>query len=188
MGKISTADFKTGLKILIDNQPYVIVSNQFVKPGKGQAFNRTRVKNILTGKTIEKTFRSGDSFEIAEVHQTSMRLLYVERDIAYFMDDKTYEQTEVEFGAIGENTKWLKDDLIYELVFYNGNIISVTPPTFMNLTVTQTEPGARGDTASGKVLKPAIIETGAEVNVPIFITQDEVIRVDTRTGQYESRA
>ena len=188
MAQVGTNDFRTGLKIEIDGQPYLMVANQFVKPGKGQAFNKTRIKNLLNGRVIEKTFRSGDKVDVADVVETSMRMLYREMDGVVFMDDNNYEQIIIPSENIGDTDKWLKEDFLYDIVFYKGNAINVMPPTFMNLEIKETSPGARGDTASGRVLKPAITETGAEVQVPIFIEQGELIKFDTRTGEYVSRA
>lgn len=188
MAQVSTNEFKGGLRVEVDGQPYVIVSNQFVKPGKGGAFNRVKLKHLITGRTLEKTFKSGTKVDVADAFETEMRMLYTDVDGAVFMDDNTFEQTTVPHANLGDAEKWLQEDLVYTIVFYQGQAVLVTPPTFMNLKITQTDPGARGDTASGRVLKPATVETGAEVQVPIFIEQDEVIKVDTRTGEYVSRA
>ena len=187
MAQIGTNEFKAGVKIEIDNQPYNIVFNEFVKPGKGQAFNRVKIKNLLTGRVIDKTFKSGEKFEIADINETKMRLLYVDVHDAVFMDDNTFEQISIPLEVIVDVQKWLMDDLLYDLIFYKGNAISVEPPTFMEMKISQTEPGARGDTASGRVLKPAETESGAKIQVPIFIDEGELIKVDTRTGDYVSR-
>jgi elongation factor P len=187
MGQISTSDFKAGLKIEIEKQPYVIVSNQFVKPGKGQAFNRTRIKNLFTGRTIEKTFKSGDTVDEADVQEAQMRLLYIDQEGATFMDDDSYEQVAIPEDKLQDVKQWLVEDQVYALIFYKGEALSVEPPTFMEMEITQTAPGVRGDTASGRVLKPATTNTGAQVQIPIFIEQGEVIKIDTRTGEYVSR-
>lgn len=187
MAQVSTNEFRSGLKIEVENQPYTIVTNQFVKPGKGQAFNRVRMKHLLTGRVIEKTFKSGESVEQADVNESEMRLLYVDNSGATFMHDETYEQITIPPDKIEEVKQWLVDDVIYSLVFYKGEPVTIEPPTFMELEITETAPGVRGDTASGRVLKPATMATGAVVQVPIFIEQGEVVKVDTRTGEYVSR-
>lgn len=183
----STGDIRGGFKVEVDNQPYIIVSNEFVKPGKGQAFNRIKMKHLLTGRVIEKTFKSGEKLNLADVSETQMRQLYKESDGVIFMDEKTFEQIKIPFENIGETAKWLIDDNLYEVIFYNGEPVNVEPPTFMEMVVTETSPGARGDTASGRVLKPAIVESGAQVQIPIFVEQGEKIKIDTRTGEYVSR-
>lgn len=188
MAKISTNEFKSGLKLEIDNQPYLIVSNEFVKPGKGQAFNRVKLKNLLTGGTVELTFKSGDKAEVADIEEKGMRMLYRQGDEIIFMDESTFDQIHIAIEKVGDTDQWLLDDHMYDIIFYKGNAINVAPPTFMDLKITETAPGVRGDTASGRVLKPATLETGAKIQVPIFIDQDEVVRVDTRTGEYVSRA
>ncbi len=187
MAKISTNEFRPGLKLEIDGNPFTIVSNEFVKPGKGQAFNRVRIKNLLTGRVIEKTFKSGDKVDVADVLETQMRMLYKDQDSAVFMHDTTFEQISIELSHIGDTEKWLMDDQMYEILFYNGEPVNVEPPTFLEMKITETSPGERGDTASGRVLKPAITESGAEIQVPIFIEEGEVVKVDTRTGSYDSR-
>lgn len=185
---INTNDFRGGVKLEIDNQPYLIVTNEFVKPGKGQAFNRVRLKNLLTGNVIERTYKSGEKVEVADINESKMRLLYVEAENAIFMHDETFEQISISLGKIGDNQQWLLDDTEYEVLFYKGEAVNVDPPTFMDLVIEETDPGARGNTASGRVLKPAVLETGAKIQVPIFIEQGERIKVDTRTGEYVSRA
>lgn len=187
MAQVSTNEFKPGLKILVEQQPYTIVSNEFVKPGKGQAFNRVKLKHLLSQRVIEKTFKSGDKVEIADVHEGEKRLLYIDGEDAVFMDDQSFEQVQVALEIIGEHSKWLKEDLLYNIVFYNGAPVSIEPPTFMELKVTETSPGEKGNTASGRVLKPATVETGAEIQVPIFVQEGEIVKVDTRTGEYAAR-
>ncbi|MBA3239501.1 MAG: elongation factor P [Parachlamydiaceae bacterium] len=187
MAQVSTNEFKTGMKIVMEGQPYTIVSNEFVKPGKGQAFNRVRIKHLLTARVIEKTFKSGEKLELADVVEAEMRLLYKENDGAIFMDETTFEQIKIPKDNIGKNDQWLLDDLMYDILIYNGNPVSVEPPTFMELRITETDPGDRGNTASGRVLKPATLETGAKIQVPIFISEGEKVKVDTRTGEYVSR-
>lgn len=187
MAQVGTNEFRQGLKIEIDDQPYVMVSVQFVKPGKGNAFTRTKIRNLLTGRVIEKTYKSGEKLELADVFETEMRLLYTDGDGAVFMDDSSYEQTTIPLDNLGDTQQWLKEDVLYSVVFFKGQAINIEPPTFMELELTETDPGVRGDTASGRVLKPAITETGAKVQVPIFIDQGEIVKIDTRNGEYVSR-
>ena len=187
MAQVSTNEFKNGMKVEIDNEPYTIVGVEFVKPGKGQAFTRTKLKHLMSGRVVEKTYRSGEKLAIADVEETKMRLLYQEQDGAVFMHDETFEQLTVPFSKIEETQKWLMEETLYDLVLYRGEVVDVIPPTFLNMKITETAPGVRGDTASGRVLKPAIMETGAKVQVPIFIEEGELIKVDTRTGEYVSR-
>ncbi|CDZ79688.1 Elongation factor P [Candidatus Rubidus massiliensis] len=188
MAQVSTNEFKAGVKVEVEGQPYTIVSNEFVKPGKGQAFNRVRLKHLMTNRVVEKTFKSGDKVDVADVVEAKMRMLYKENDGVNFMDDDTFEQVKVPLDSIGDNIQWLKDDLVYDIIFYKGNPVTVEPPTFLELVITETNPGDRGNTASGRVMKPAILETGAKIQVPIFIEQGEKIKVDTRTGEYVSRS
>lgn len=188
MSQVSTNEFKPGLKLEIDGQPFTIIANEFVKPGKGQAFNRVKLRNLLTSRTIERTFKSGDKFDVADVLETQRRMLYREQDGVVFMDDETFEQVKVPTENVGETDKWLLEDQVYDIIFYNGAAIAVSPPTFMELKITECDPGVRGDTASGRVLKPATLETGAKVQVPIFVDEGEVVKIDTRTNEYVSRA
>lgn len=187
MGKIGTSEFRAGLKIEVDGQPYVMVFNQFVKPGKGQAFNRTKLKHLRTGRVIDKTFRSNETVDEADVVETKLQLLYTDGTDAVFMDDKTYEQMNIPLSKLEDVKRWLLENLIYDVVLYKGEPVTVEPPTFIELKVTETEPGAKGDTASGRVLKSAIVETGAKVQVPLFVNEGDVVRFDTRTGDYVSR-
>jgi len=183
----STSDFKSGMKVEVDNEPYTMVNVEFVKPGKGQAFTRVKLKHLTSGRVIERTFKSGEKLDLADVDEQKMRYLYSEGSDAVFMHDETFDQIHVPFSVMGEAEKWMKEDLVYDLVFYKSEVVTVTPPTFLELEITETEPGVRGDTSSGKVLKPAIVETGAKIQVPIFVDQGEKIKVDTRTGEYVSR-
>lgn len=187
MAQISTNEFKAGVKIEVEGQPYTIVSNEFVKPGKGQSFNRVKLKHLTTGRTIERTFKSGDKADVADVVETEMRMLYKEADGVVFMDDATFEQFKISFESMGDNAQWLMEDHLYYIVFYKGQPVTLEPPTFMEMIITETSPGVRGDTASGRVLKPAIVESGAKIQVPIFVDQGEKVKVDTRTGEYVSR-
>ena len=185
--QISTSDIRGGNKVEVEKQPYTIISNEFVKPGKGQAFNRIKMKHLLTGRVIEKTFKSGEKFDVADVAETDMRLLYKEVEGVVFMDEKTYDQITIPFENIGDTAQWLLDDHLYSVIFYNGSPVNVEPPTFIELVITETSPGVRGDTASGRVMKPATLESGAKIQIPIFVDQGEKIKVNTRTGEYVSR-
>lgn len=185
--QINTSDLRGGHKVEVDGQPYVVVSNEFVKPGKGQSFNRIRIKNLLNNRVVEKTFKSGEKVEVADIVDSNMRMLYKEADGIVFMEENTYEQVKISFDHIGDNVQWLLEDKVYDIVFYKGQPIAVEPPTFMEMKITETSPGVRGDTASGRVLKPATTESGAKIQVPIFVEEGELIKVDTRTGEYVSR-
>ncbi len=187
MASYSTNEFKSGLKILIDGEPYAIVENEMVKPGKGQAFNRVRVRNLKTGRTIEKTWKSGDSVEAADVVDTDMQYLYSDGDFWHFMVPDSFEQYTAGAAAVGDNAKWLKDGITCIVTLWNGQPLVVTPPAHIELKVVETDPGVRGDTATGGQ-KPAKLETGAVVRVPLFINEGEVLKIDTRTGEYISRA
>jgi elongation factor P len=187
MAQVSTGDVRGGYKVEIESEPYVVITNEFVKPGKGQPFNRIRVKHLKTGRVTEKTFKSGEKLDLADVEEAKMRMLYKEGEDYVFMDDNTFDQISISGTLLGDNSLWLMEEVIYDVTFYKGQPLDVTPPTFMELKITETAPGVRGDTASGRVLKPAIVETGAKVQVPIFIEEGEKIKVDTRTGEYVSR-
>jgi elongation factor P len=184
---VSTNDVRVGMKVEIEKDPYLIVNNEFVKPGKGQAFNRMKMKNLINGRVIERTFKSGDKLEFADVDERPMRFLYKEPDGAVFMDDKTFDQITIPDDVIGSNQPWLMEETLFQIVFYKGTVIGISPPTFLEMVVTETSPGVRGDT-SGRVLKPAMTETGAKVQIPIFVEEGEKIKVDTRTSEYVSRA
>jgi len=186
MANYSTNEFKSGLKIILDGDPYNIVENEFVKPGKGQAFNRVRVRNLKTGRVIERTFKSGESVEAADVFEMNVQYLYTDGDFWYFMDPGNFEQYVCSRDAVGEGAKWIKDEAICQITLFNGEPLSVIPPNFTELKIVETDPGLRGDTSSGGG-KPATLETGAVVRVPLFVNNGEVIKVDTRTGEYVSR-
>ncbi|RMH22289.1 MAG: elongation factor P [Acidobacteria bacterium] len=187
MATYSTNQFRSGLKVMLDGDPCSIIENQFVKPGKGQAFNRVKLRNLLTGRVLDKTFKSGETIEAADVVETSMQYLYHDGSRWHFMVPDTYEQYEVDENVMGEAAKWIKEEDVCDVTLWNGQAISVTPPNFVTLEVTETDPGLKGDTSSGGS-KPATLETGAVVRVPLFISVGEVIKVDTRTGEYVSRA
>ncbi len=186
MANYSTNEFKGGLKIMLDGDPHSIVENEFVKPGKGQAFTRTKVRNLKTGRVVERTFKSGDSVEAADVMDTEMQYLYADGEHWYFMDQKSFEQLGADKTAMGEAHLWIKEEAICEITLFNGQPLAVTPPNFVELVITETDPGLRGDTATGGT-KPAYLETGAVVKVPLFIEEGEKIKVDTRSGEYVSR-
>ncbi len=186
MASYTTNEFKSGLKIMLDGDPYAIVENEFVKPGKGQAFNRVKVRNLKTGRVIERTFKSGESVESADVVDTEMTYLYSDGEYWHFMDPKSFEQIAAGPEAVGEAGKWLREQDTVEVTLYNGDPLNVSAPKLVELRITQTDPGVRGDTAQGGT-KPAELETGASVKVPLFIEEGEVIRIDTRTGEYVGR-
>jgi elongation factor P len=188
MAQISTNDLRSGAKVEVESQPYTVVSVEFIKPGKGQAFNRIKIKHLLTGRVIERTFKSGEKVDVADVVEASMRMVYKEQDGVVFMDETTYEQHKIPSENLSAAQEWLKEDLVYDVIFYKGMPVAVEPPTFLELKITETSPGVRGDTASGRVMKPAILETGAKIQVPIFVDQGETVKVDTRDGTYVARA
>lgn len=187
MPQVSTGDLRSGFKVEVEGEPYNVVSNEFVKPGKGQPFNRIKLKHLKTGRVTEKTFKSGEKVDIADVEENKMRMLYKEGDGVVFMDDNSFEQISIPLSLIGDKEQWLMEEVLYDVVFYKGQPIDINPPTFMEMKIAETAPGVRGDTSSGRVLKPAITESGAKVQVPIFIEEGEKIKVDTRTGEYVSR-
>lgn len=181
-----TSDIRKGLKVLMDGNPYTVVEFQFVKPGKGAAFTRTKFKNLLTGAVIEKNIRSGEKLEPANVEEKTMQFLYKEGDDFVFMDTTSYEQVSIISDVIGDDAAFLKDNLECAVLFFNERAVGVSLPTFVIVEITQTEPGARGD-STGNVTKPAIIETGAEIAVPLFINEGDVVKVDTRSRAYVER-
>lgn len=186
MANYSTNEFRSGLRIIIDGDPCVIVENEFVKPGKGQAFNRVRIRNLKTGKIVDKTFKSGESVEAADVLETEMQFLYTDGEHWHFMVLDTYEQFAADEKCVTEAKKWLTDQDICQVTLWNNRLLLVEAPNFVELEITETDPGVKGDTASGGV-KPATLATGAVVRVPLFVEQGEVIKVDTRSGEYVSR-
>ena len=186
MASYNTNEFRSGLKLMLDGDPYSIVENEFVKPGKGQAFNRVKVRNLKTGRVIERTFKSGDSVEAADVLEVAMQYLYNDGELWHFMNQDTFEQLAASTAAVGDAAKWLKEQDICTLTLWNNEPISVEPPNFVNLKVVETDPGVRGDTSGGGG-KPATLETGAVVRVPLFIEVGETLKVDTRSGEYVAR-
>lgn len=186
MASYSTSEFKSGLKILLDGDPQTIVENEFVKPGKGQAFSRVRVRNLRTGRVLEKTFKSGESVEAADVMDTDMQYLYTDGEFWHFMVPETFEQYAMGQTALGDSSQWLKEQDVCTVTLWNGEPLSVMPPNFVELKIVQCDPGLRGDTAQGGT-KPATLETGAVVKVPLFVEEGETVKVDTRSGEYVSR-
>lgn len=187
MASYGTNEFRGGLKILLDGDPCAIIENEFVKPGKGQAFNRVKIRNLKSGRVIERTFKSGESVEAADVIEVSLQYLYTDGEHWHFMDEQSFEQYAASREAVGDSASWLKEQDVCTLTLWNGQPLSVSPPNFVVLEITETDPGVRGDTASGAT-KPAMVETGATVKVPLFVNQGERIRIDTRTGEYVARA
>ncbi len=186
MANYSTNEFKSGLKVMLDGDPCSIVENEFVKPGKGQAFNRVRLRNLKTGRVWERTFKSGDSLEGADVVDREMEYLYNDGEFYHFMEPETFDQHQASTASVGDAAQWLKEQDVCTVTLYNGEPLSVTPPNFVELEVVETDPGLKGDTAQGGS-KPARLSTGAVVKVPLFINEGEVLKVDTRTGEYVNR-
>ncbi|RTB93593.1 elongation factor P [Acinetobacter baumannii] len=189
MANYSTNDFKPGLKVMLDSNPCSIMENEYVKPGKGQAFNRVKLRNLKTGKVLEKTFKSGDTLEAADIVEVEMNYLYNDGEMWHFMDPESFEQIAADKTAMGDAAKWLKDDSneTCTIMLFNGVPLNVNAPNFVVLKVVETDPGVRGDTSGGGG-KSAKLETGAVVRVPLFVQQEESVRVDTRTGEYLERA
>lgn len=183
---ISTADFRNGLVLVQEGNLLEIVEFLHVKPGKGGAFVRTKLKNVLTGRVLEKTFRAGERMEEARLESIVYQYLYKDGDIFHFMDKETYEQIGVSAKVVGDRKDWMKENNDVSLVFYNGNAISVTVPFHVSLEVARTDPGVQGDRATGGT-KPAVLETGVSVQVPLFINEGDVVKIDTRTGGYVTR-
>jgi elongation factor P len=181
-----TSDIKKGFKMLIDGVPFAVVDHQFVKPGKGQAFVRTRIKNMMTGAVIDRTFKSGEKLEKADTEERTMQYLYSEGDTRVFMDTQSYEQLSMSNEQLDENVYYLLDGTEVDIMLFEGRPIGVTPPIFVELVVTETEPGFKGD-SSGNTTKPATCETGLQVNVPLFVNTGDKLKVDTRTGDYVER-
>jgi elongation factor P len=187
MASYNTNEFKNGLKIMLDGDPCTITENILVKPGKGQAFNRVKVKNLKTGRTLERTFKTTESVEAADVEDRNVDFLYTDGEYWHFMEPDTFEQHAADKVAVGEAAKWIKGQESCVMTLWNGAPLSIVPPNFVELTVTQTDPGLKGDTAQGGS-KPATLETGSGVRVPLFLDEGDVLKIDTRTGEYVSRA
>lgn len=188
MATYSTNEFRSGLKVMLDGDPCSVIDNEFVKPGKGQAFNRVKLRNLKSGRVWERTFKSGESLEAADVMELDMEYLYADGEFWHFMmTDGSFEQHAADKKAVEDAEKWLKEQEKYVVTLYNGAPLSVTPPNFVELEVIETDPGLKGDTAQGGS-KPATLSTGAVVQVPLFIEIGEVLRIDTRAAEYVSRA
>lgn len=187
MATYSTNEFKNGLKIMLDGYPCTITENILVKPGKGQAFNRVKMRNLKTGRTLEKTFKVTETVEAADIEEHNVEFLYSDGEYWHLMEPETFEQYAADAVAMGDAVKWLKGQEPCLLMLWNGQPLSISTPNFVELAVTQTDPGVKGDTAQGGS-KPATLETGAEIKVPLFIEIGDILKVDTRTGEYVSRA
>lgn len=186
MAIYSTNEFKPGLKVMLDNDPCNILENEYVKPGKGQAFNRVKLRNLKTGRVIERTMKSGDTLPSADVVELEVQYLYYDGTSWHFMAPDTFEQYAADKSAVADALQWLKEQDICSILLFNGQPLSVTPPNFVILKIIETDPGVRGDTSGGGG-KPATLETGAVVRVPLFVQTGELIKVDTRTSTYLSR-
>jgi elongation factor P len=186
MANYATNEFKNGLKVMVDNDPCSMIDVDMVKPGKGQAFTRVKLRNLISGRVVERTYKSGESLPGADVMDTDMQYLYNDGEFWYFMHPETFEQVAADAAAVGDQTKWLKEQDMCEVTTWNDRPISIATPNFVELTITETDPGLKGDTAQGGI-KPATLETGAMVRVPLFIETGEVIKVDTRNGEYVGR-
>lgn len=184
---ISAGDFRNGTTFELDGNVVSIVEFQHVKPGKGAAFVRTKVKNVITGAVTEKTFNPSDKYQEAFIERREMQYLYNDGDLYYFMDNETYEQIPINSSVLGDNFKFVKENMVCKVLSYKGSVFGVEPPLFVELLVTQTDAGFKGDTATNAT-KPAILETGAEIKVPLFIEEGNKIKIDTRTGEYLERA
>jgi len=187
MATYASNEWKPGLKVMLEGDPCSILENEYVKPGKGQAFNRVKLRNLKTGRVWERTFKSGDSLEGADAVDKELQYLYNDGEFWHFMQQETFEQVQADATGVGDAAKWIKGEEPCVVTLWNGSPIAVQPPNFVELKIVETDPGVRGDTSGGGG-KPAKLETGAVVRVPLFINQGEVIRVDTRTGEYISRA
>lgn len=186
MAVYSTNEFRGGLKVMLDNDPCAIIENEFVKPGKGQAFNRVKIRNLKTGRVIERTFKSGETLEGADVVDVEMQYLYNDGEYRHFMVPDTFEQYQIDDKTVGDVRIWLKDQDVCTVTLWNDAPLAVSPPNFVVLAIIETDPGVRGDTSGGGG-KPAKLESGAVVRVPLFVQTGEIIKVDTRTGEYVSR-
>ena len=184
---ISAGDFRSGVTFEMDGQVVSIIEYQHVKPGKGAAFVRTKIRNVITGSVVEKTFNPNDKYPTAFIERKEMEYSYNDGDLYYFMDTETWEQVPINASILGDNFKFVKENMACKVLSYKGNVFGVEPPNFVELTITQTDPGFAGNTATNAT-KPATVETGAEIKVPLFIEEGEVVQIDTRTGEYLGRA
>lgn len=187
MATFSTNEFRSGMKVMLDGEPCAILENEYVKPGKGQAFNRVKLRNLNSGRVWERTFKSGESLEAADVRDHDMEYLYTDGEFWHFMEPTTFEQHQADAKAVGDAAKWLKEQDVCTVTLFNGVPLAITPPNHVELAIVETDPGLKGDTAQGGT-KPATLSTGAVVKVPLFLNEGDVVRVDTRTGEYLSRA
>jgi len=181
-----TSDIRKGLKVEIDGKPYTIVEFLFVKPGKGQAFTRTKLKNLINGNVLERTFKTGESLAQADIEEFQMQYLYTDGEAYHCMNMETYDQVAVQATTVGDAAKWLVEEMLVDVLFYKGNPVTVQLPNFVTLEITYCEPGMKGNTAQGAT-KPATLSTGAQVNVPLFVENGTWIKIDTRTGDYVER-
>ncbi|MCL2016068.1 MAG: elongation factor P [Defluviitaleaceae bacterium] len=184
---ISAGEFKNGVTIDLDGDLFVIIDFQHVKPGKGSAFVRTKLKGIVNGGVVERTFRPTEKMPRAHIERKDMQYLYSDGELFHFMDNESYEQTAINASQVGDTLRFVKENEMVKILSHNGNVFGIEPPMFVELEITDTEPGFKGDTATG-VTKPATLETGAQVQVPLFISTGEIIKIDTRTGEYLGRA
>lgn len=185
--KVDANQIKKGMKLELDDSPFNVTNVELVKPGKGQSFTRTKLKNLRSGFVVERTFKSNESVPLADVEEVQMNMLYRDSDSVVFINDQTFDQVSIHNSIIGDSNVWLMENQSYSITFYKGDAVDFSPPTFLEMVITETAPGERGDT-SGRVLKSAKTETGANIFVPIFIQEGEKVKVDTRTGEYVSRA
>ena len=184
---ISAGDFRNGITFEMDGQVVSIIEFQHVKPGKGAAFVRTKIRNVITGSVVEKTFNPNDKYPTAYIDRKDMEYLYNDGDLYYFMDPETYENIPIGKSILPDSFKFVKENMICKILSYKGNVFGIEPPNFVNLQITKTDPGFAGNTATNAT-KPAEVETGAEIKVPLFIEEGEIIQIDTRTGEYLGRA
>ncbi|MBQ6815662.1 MAG: elongation factor P [Clostridia bacterium] len=184
---ISAGDFRNGVTFEMDGNVYQIIEFQHVKPGKGAAFVRTKIRNVIAGSVVERTFNPNDKYPTAFVERKDMEFSYSDEGLYYFMDPESYELIPVNADQLGDNFKFVKENMTCKILSYKGNIFGVEPPTFVELAITKTDPGFKGDTATN-AMKPATLETGAEIRVPLFINEGDMVRIDTRTGEYMERA
>ncbi len=185
---ITAGDLRKGSKILYKGEPYLVIDFQWTKPGKGGAYIRTKMKNMITGLTIEDTFRSGEKLPVPDLQYRDMQYLYVENGLYHFLDQESFEQVSLSENQIQEVKKYLKEEIVYTILYFSEKAISVNPPLFVQLAVTETQPGVRGDTAKGGATKPATLETGLVVQVPLFVNEGDSVKIDTRDGSYIERA
>lgn len=184
---ISASEFRNGATVEVDGDIFVVIEFQHVKPGKGAAFVRTKLKNLISGSVVERTFRPNEKMPKAHIERKDMQFLYSDGELFHFMDNETYEQTAINSEDVGDSLKFVKENEMVKILSHNGNVFGIEPPTFVELEITETEPGVKGDTATGAT-KPAVVETGETVYVPLFVGQGDKIKIDTRTGEYLGRA